>query len=102
MSEAEVSFAVGMVKEFGPLIALIFYYIWRDFVTSKQNVLREVRLVDRVTQLEDFQRGELTSALREVTKTMSEFVAQVDKHPCLLTREVNMDVDQPIKRRAGA
>lgn len=87
------------IKEFGPLVALIAYYIWRDFLTAKQNVLREARMGERINQLEDFQRGELSDTLKTVTKVMADFTVAVKSRPCLLEQNLDFDDDAPRNKR---
>lgn len=85
------SIFISVLKEFGPFVALVAYYVWRDFLTAKQAVLREGRMTDRIQALEDYQRGELAKmageAIRQqaaTTSALEQFVETVKTRPCLL------------------
>lgn len=49
---------VALLKDFGPLIGIVLFFIWRDW-------RREENLVDRVQKLEDFNTEVLTSMVKE-------------------------------------
>lgn len=52
------------LKEFGPLIGLIFFFIWRDWK-------REERLSTRVEALEAYQRETLVGLLKNTTVALT-------------------------------
>jgi hypothetical protein len=47
-----------LIKDFGPLVGIVLFFIWRDW-------RREQDLVDRVTKLEDFNTSVLTNIVQE-------------------------------------
>jgi len=47
-----------MMKDFGPVIGIILFFIWRDWK-------REDKLVERVQALEEYQQQTLVSLVRE-------------------------------------
>lgn len=49
---------IDLLKDFGPLVGIVLFFIWRDWQ-------RERNLVDRVTKLEDFNTEVLTSIVQE-------------------------------------
>lgn len=48
----------ALLKDFGPLVGTILFFIWRDW-------RREENLVERVKQLEDFNTEVLTQMVKE-------------------------------------
>jgi len=50
---------VRMLKDFGPVLGVILFFIWRDWK-------REDRMVERITALEEFQSEQL---IQLITKT---------------------------------
>lgn len=86
------SLAISILKEFGPVVGLIAYYVWRDFVNAKLSALREARLAERLTFLEDYIRGELVQTIRQATlqssqvvTALEEFVDAAKTRPCLVS-----------------
>ena len=49
---------MDLAKDFGPLVGIVLFFIWRDW-------RREQNLVDRVQKLEDFNTEVLTSIVKE-------------------------------------
>ena len=49
---------MDLLKDFGPLIGIVLFFIWRDW-------RREENLVDRVQKLEDFNTKVLTDIVKE-------------------------------------
>jgi hypothetical protein len=47
-----------LAKDFGPLVGIVLFFIWRDW-------RREQNLVDRVTKLEDFNTEVLSNMVKE-------------------------------------
>lgn len=47
-----------LLKDFGPLIGIVLFFIWRDW-------RREENLVERVEKLEDFNTEVLTNLVKE-------------------------------------
>lgn len=47
-----------LLKDFGPLIGIVLFFIWRDW-------RREENLVERVEKLEDFNTEVLTTLVKE-------------------------------------
>ncbi len=55
---------ITFLKEFGPLIGLVFFFIWRDWK-------REDRLLTRVEALETYQRETLVGLLKNTTAALT-------------------------------
>lgn len=55
---------VELLKDFGPLIGVIIFFIWRDWK-------REENLVERVTKLEDFNTEVLTNIVKEQAQVIA-------------------------------
>jgi hypothetical protein len=53
-----------LLKDFGPLIGVVLFFIWRDWK-------REENLVERVQKLEDFNTEVLTNLVKEQATTIS-------------------------------
>lgn len=53
------------IKEFGPQIGLICFFIWRDFN-------REKSMGARLLRLEEYQRGELENMIRTTQKVIQD------------------------------
>jgi hypothetical protein len=51
---------IAVLKDFGPLVGTILFFIWRDW-------RREENLVERVKQLEDFNTEVLTQMVKEMS-----------------------------------
>ena len=49
---------VGLLKDFGPLVGVVIFFIWRDWK-------REENLVERVQKLEDFNTEVLANIVKE-------------------------------------
>ena len=52
------------VKTAGPIVALIGFFIWRDYV-------RERNLSNKIQNLEDYVKGKLLNALTETTTAIA-------------------------------
>lgn len=55
---------VALLKDFGPLVGIVLFFIWRDW-------RREENLVDRVTKLEDFNTEILTTIVKEQAEVIA-------------------------------
>lgn len=55
---------VDLLKDFGPVIGIILFFIWRDWK-------REEGLVERVQKLEDFNTKVLTDMVKEQSRTIA-------------------------------
>lgn len=49
---------INLLKDFGPLVGVVIFFIWRDWK-------REENLVDRVQKLEDFNTEVLSNMVRD-------------------------------------
>jgi len=61
---------VVLLKEFGPLVGIIIFFIWRDWK-------REDNLIERVQKLEDFNTEVLMTMVKETTATIAANTAQL-------------------------
>jgi hypothetical protein len=55
---------MDMVKDFGPLVGIVLFFIWRDW-------RREENLVSRVMKLEEFNTEVLTGLVKETTAVIA-------------------------------
>jgi hypothetical protein len=61
---------MALLKDFGPLVGIVLFFIWRDWK-------REEGLVERVRKLEDFNTEVLTNIVRESTAVIATNTAQL-------------------------
>ena len=78
-----MSDVLTLVKEFGPLVAILLFFIWRDYV-------REQRMTDRIRKIEDYQRDKLESLvtatsnlIKENIEVKKDLIETMDLRPCL-------------------
>jgi hypothetical protein len=55
---------MDLVRDFGPLVGIVLFFIWRDW-------RREENLVNRVTKLEEFNTEVLTTMVKETTAVIA-------------------------------
>jgi len=55
----------GLFKDFGPLVGLIIFFIWRDWK-------REDTLMVRITNLEDYQKDTLVKLVESTTSVIAQ------------------------------
>ena len=63
---------ITLLKEFGPVLGIILFFIWRDWK-------REDRLVTRLESLEQFQRDKLISLIKETNDVVTTNTRQFDQ-----------------------
>jgi len=61
---------VALLKDFGPLVGIILFFIWRDWK-------REDSLVERVQKLEDFNTEVLIGMVKDTAATIAANTAQL-------------------------
>jgi len=61
---------VALMKDFGPLVGIVLFFIWRDW-------RREENLVDRVEKLEEFNTTVLTNMVKETTAVIATNTEQI-------------------------
>lgn len=54
---------VEMLKDFGPILGVILFFIWRDWK-------REDRMADRITALEKFQQDQLIELIERTNEVV--------------------------------
>lgn len=54
---------VALIKEVGPYLGLMFFFIWRDY-------RREEQLVKQITELQKFIREELVDLIEKTTEAL--------------------------------
>lgn len=59
-----------MLKDFGPILGVVLFFIWRDWK-------REDRLADRVEQLETYQQETLVELVKETTTVIAQNTEQI-------------------------
>lgn len=72
-----------LLKQVGPIVGIIAFFIWRDYK-------REQAMTQRMQALEDYQREKFealavkTNALmQELVRTINEFIRVFRKRPCV-------------------
>ena len=70
---------IDILKDFGPLVGIVLFFIWRDWK-------REENLVERVTKLEDFNTEVLTNIVKETTSVIATNTEQLRIMNALMSR----------------
>jgi hypothetical protein len=70
---------MDLVKDFGPLVGIVLFFIWRDW-------RREENLVNRVTDLEKFNTEVLTAMVKESTAIIATNTEQMRSLSGLMDR----------------
>jgi hypothetical protein len=65
LANGEVSDAIALVKQFGPMLVAVVFFIWRDWK-------REDRLMKRIDKLEDEQRNVILPLVTKCTEVIAE------------------------------
>jgi len=61
---------VELLKDFGPVLGVILFFIWRDWK-------REDRMVERITALEQFQQTQLIELIERTNQVVSHNTEQL-------------------------
>lgn len=75
---------MDLLKDFGPLVGIVLFFIWRDW-------RREENLVERVQKLEDFNTQVLQNIVEEQAKVIATNT-EVIKANTELTRQINDNI----------
>lgn len=74
---------LALVKQFGPIVAIFVFFIWRDY-------RREESMTTRIQAVEDYIRGRLenlvvesTKVIKDNTETRKDLIETLDLRPCL-------------------
>jgi len=92
---------VEIGKVFGLPVALLVFFVWRDYMRSKRDEITQAELSAKLQATEDFQKNELqtlavenrdvvvknTSAIEQQTETMKSFSKALLKRPCMVKDE---------------
>ena len=92
-----------IAKVFGLPVALLVFFIWRDYVRSKSDDKTRIELAQKLQATEDFQKNELqtlavenkevivknTMAIEQQTETMKGFSKALLKRPCMAEEDDN-------------
>lgn len=65
IASGEFADAIALIKQFGPMLVAVVFFIWRDWK-------REDRLMKRIDKLEDEQRDVLLPLVTNCTRVISE------------------------------
>ncbi len=71
LASGEVGDAIALVKQFGPMLVAVVFFIWRDWK-------REDRLMKRIDKLEDEQRNVILPLVTKCTEVISENTAVME------------------------
>lgn len=71
LANGEVADAIALVKQFGPMLVAVVFFIWRDWK-------REDRLMKRIDKLEDEQRNVILPLVTKCTEVISENTAVME------------------------
>ena len=74
---------VEIARLYGPVIAVIAFYIWRDWRRENQQGVREEKLVVRLNKLEDYQRNKLEGLVVANTETQRALTQALNLRPCI-------------------
>lgn len=61
---------IPIIQDFGVVVAILLYFVWRDHKTSESNKEEKQNLIDRVEKLETTQREEITTLLVKTNQTI--------------------------------
>jgi len=75
---------ITVLKEFGPVLGIILFFIWRDWK-------REDRLVNRLESLEQFQRDKLMAVIENTTEVVATNTRQFDQILVFMESRSNND-----------
>lgn len=75
---------ITVLKEFGPVLGIILFFIWRDWK-------REDRLVNRLESLEQFQRDKLMAVIANTTEVVATNTRQFDQILVFMESRSNND-----------
>jgi hypothetical protein len=65
LANGEIADAIALVKQFGPMLVAVVFFIWRDWK-------REDRLMKRIDKLEDEQRNVILPLVTKCTGVIAE------------------------------
>jgi hypothetical protein len=68
----DMSNLLVLLKQYGPLALVVAYFLW-------QNWLRELRMSDRITKLEDEQRDVLLPMVERSTDVITQNTAMMER-----------------------
>ncbi len=89
---------VEIAKIFGVPVALLAFFVWRDYKRSKRDEEIQDQLATKLQANEDFQKNELlalavenkgvveqnTAAIKNQTETLKDFSQAFKKRPCMV------------------
>jgi hypothetical protein len=71
LANGEVADAIALVKQFGPMLVAVVFFIWRDWK-------REDRLMKRIDKLEDEQREIVMPLVTKCTEVIAKNTEVMD------------------------
>jgi len=94
---------IEIAKVFGLPVALLVFFIWRDYMRSKSDEKIRIDLASKLQATEDFQKNQLTAlavenkevvvkntmAIEQQTETMKGFSKALLKRPCMAEENDN-------------
>lgn len=94
---------IEIAKVFGLPVALLVFFIWRDYMRSKRDEKTQDAMTARLQAAEDFQKNELqnlavenrdvvvknTAAIEQHTETMKGFSRALLRRPCMAEEDDN-------------
>ena len=72
LASGELADAIALVKQFGPMLVAVIFFIWRDWK-------REDRLMKRIDKLEDEQREVIMPLVTQCTSVISKNTEVMDR-----------------------
>ncbi len=78
---------VEVIKQAGPIAAIIIFFIWRDWK-------REERMFSRIEVLENFVQNSLLTLVQKVAETLQQntkALERLEKLPCVLEKSTIED-----------
>ena len=71
LANGEIADAIALVKQFGPMLVAVVFFIWRDWK-------REDRLMKRIDKLEDEQRTIILPLVKQCTEVITKNTEVMD------------------------
>ena len=68
----DASYLLMLLKQYGPLAVVVAYFLWQGW-------LRELRMSDRITKLEDEQRNVLLPMVERCTDVITQNTAMMER-----------------------
>ena len=79
----DLDFISKLISEHGVTMVLLIYFIWQNHVGKKG-------IIEKLTILENYERGIMRESLDNSTKVIEKIVSMIDKHDLTMTRVIEI------------